>query len=280
MNQLSPTGRFEHIFVAADGSEFSTGAVRVALAMAAKCGARLTAASMVTSNPELDSIAPQRARQAEEQARAYLQGIAREAQAAGVACDIRVLHGEDPSREILAAAEERHVDVIVMGRRGRRGLARLMVGDATAKVVGCAKCSVLVVPKAAQLWQKGIVLATDGSRHSDAAAIAAGRLAKLCGLPLTAVSVVRNNFNEARAAEAVAIVARVKELLGREGVTADGAVPRGQPEQLIVDTAREKGADLIVMGSRGRTALERILLGSVTERVIGAAECPVLAVKA
>ena len=52
-----------------------------------------------------------------------------------------------------------------------------MIGDATSKAVGAASCSVLVVPEGAAMWRKRIILATDGSRFSDAAAVAAARVA-------------------------------------------------------------------------------------------------------
>jgi nucleotide-binding universal stress UspA family protein len=53
----------------------------------------------------------------------------------------------------------------------------------------------------------------------------------------------------------------------------------GRPDEAIVKFAEDVGADLIVMGSHGRTGLSKILLGSVAERVIGQAACPVLVVK-
>jgi nucleotide-binding universal stress UspA family protein len=53
-------------------------------------------------------------------------------------------------------------------------------------------------------------------------------------------------------------------------------VAEGRPEEVITNTAAEKNAGLIVVGSHGRSGIARILLGSVSERVIGAATCPVL----
>jgi len=53
----------------------------------------------------------------------------------------------------------------------------------------------------------------------------------------------------------------------------------GRPDEAIVKVAEDVGADLIVMGSLGRTGLIKVLLGSVTQRVIGQAVCPVLVVK-
>ena len=65
----------------------------------------------------------------------------------------------------------------------------------------------------------------------------------------------------------------------QEGVRAEGLVIEGRSYEAIVENAREKRVDLIVMGSHGRTGLERLLMGSVTERVVGNADCAVLIVK-
>ncbi|MGO9698544.1 MAG: universal stress protein, partial [Xanthobacteraceae bacterium] len=54
---------------------------------------------------------------------------------------------------------------------------------------------------------------------------------------------------------------------------------QGDPEERIVEIAAARDVDLIIMGTHGRTGFQRALLGSVTERVIGATRWPVLAVK-
>jgi len=146
-------------------------------------------------------------------------------------------------------------------------------------VIGHADCAVLVVPRAARLWGKRILLATDGSPHSEAAAGVVGHLAKWGGLPVTVVSVVTSSHSLARRQEAEqAVSANVEKLRGL-GVEAEGKVVEGRPDEAIVKVAEDVGADLIVMGSLGRTGLIKVLLGSVTERVIGQAVCPVLVVK-
>ena len=53
----------------------------------------------------------------------------------------------------------------------------------------------------------------------------------------------------------------------------------GKPAEAVIQTAQERRADLIVLGSHGRTGVERLLMGSVAERVIVLASCPVLVVK-
>jgi nucleotide-binding universal stress UspA family protein len=281
MNAPQPTvARLHGLLLATDRSEFSVGAERIAIALAQKCGAKLAAMTMVISNAELEALAPQRMLEEESVARAYLDGLATRAGAAAVPCETLICRGQEPHREILAAAASMSPGMIVMGRRGRRGLARLMVGDATARVVGSAPCPVLVVPRAAQMWRSRIVLATDGSRFSDIATALAAEIAVRCSLPVTVVSVVRESFNEARAKQADEAIARARAELAAAGAIADAEVTRGQSDERIVAVAAERGADLIVLGSHGRTGWQRVLLGSVAERVIGAAACAVLVARA
>ena len=62
------------------------------------------------------------------------------------------------------------------------------------------------------------------------------------------------------------------------GATAEAVTVVGAPSQAIVDTARDRQADLIVMGTHGRTGLRHMLIGSVAERVVRMAPCPVMVV--
>ena len=60
------------------------------------------------------------------------------------------------------------------------------------------------------------------------------------------------------------------------GLQGEPVIVHGAPFQSIIDTAKDKGADLIVMGTHGRTGLTHVLMGSVAEKVIRLAPCPVL----
>ena len=71
----------------------------------------------------------------------------------------------------------------------------------------------------------------------------------------------------------------VKDAAQKENVPARAFVLSGRPSDAIIQTAQEQKADLIVLGSHGRTGVERLLLGSVAERVIVLASCSVLVVK-
>ncbi|MBF0166782.1 MAG: universal stress protein [Alphaproteobacteria bacterium] len=279
-DQLSPTGRFERILLATDGSDFCTGAERVAIAMCVKSGASLTITTSVISSPEFDTHGASEAQdQREAEASAHLDRLEAQATSLGIATTKVIRYGDDPYKDILAEAEHVKADLIVVGRRGRRGLARLMLGDATLKVISMAKCNVMVVPKACDMWKSRLLLATDGSRSSDAAAVATSRIAHCCAVPVSVLSVEVPGHSAERQAQARPIVSRVVTLLKQEGVEAEALVEKGETHHAILDVARQKGADLIVMGSHGRTSLGRLLLGSNSERVIGRTTCPVLVVK-
>jgi nucleotide-binding universal stress UspA family protein len=71
----------------------------------------------------------------------------------------------------------------------------------------------------------------------------------------------------------------VKEAAQKAGVDAQAFVMSGKPADAIIEIAKDKSADLIIVGSHGRTGLDRLLMGSVTERVIVMSSCAVLAVK-
>ena len=264
------------ILVATDGSDYSAGAIRTGTALAQSCGAHLIGLSIVLNNPEYSTLVPSLQELAEMLAREALESF--DAETGGNA-ETTTREASDPAQGIVASAQELAADIIVMGRRGRRGLARVMIGDATAKVIGHATCPVLVAPRAAQLWEKRILLATDGSACSEAAAGAVGNLAKQSGLPVSVVSVVTSSHSDERRKEAERVVAAEVERLTRMGLQVEGLVVEGRPDEAIAKAAEASGADLIVVGSHGRTGLKKVLLGSVAERVIGQAVCPVLVVK-
>lgn len=212
-------------------------------------------------------------------ATSHLQELEKMASKAKVVCHTQLVHGSVIDESIVMTADETKADVIVMGRRGRRGLARLMLGHATAKVIGGARCNVMVVPRKARFKAQHIVLATDGSRSAELAAITAERLAKLCKMSITVISVKKPSFGPERRAEADQIVEKVLAHMRDEQVVAEGVVLEGEPSDLIVALAEDKKADLIITGSHGRTGLERVLLGSTTERILNQTTCSVLVVK-
>jgi nucleotide-binding universal stress UspA family protein len=278
-NQLSPIGRFERILLALDDSSSSDDAEKVALTMAKDWGASLVLTSVVITNPIAEGEAYKQIESAERAAHNLLGRVHGEAQALGVSAEKLILRGTDPVNEITQCAEEQHADVIVIGRNDKPGMLRKIMGPTSVKIIGAAKCSVLVVPAGADMWQHRILLATDGSRSSDAAGTAAAKVALMCKLPVSVVSSVRPSFAPERAAEARQAAVDMQASLAARGIEADHAVLDGEPNDQILAAAKERDADLIVIGTHGRTGWQRLVVGSVAESVISATTVPVLAVK-
>jgi nucleotide-binding universal stress UspA family protein len=193
----------------------------------------------------------------------------------------------EPFDKIVHVADDENCDLIVMGRRGAHHLEREFMGSVTARVIGYTRVDVLVVPENANLTRKNILLATDGSPSCENAVERAIELANEKSANLTAVSVVYTNDEYLALAPGVVeeLIGKAKEKLakieqkGKEaGVNINLVVKEGEAFEAITSLARQNNIDLIVMGSHGRKRLESLLMGSVTERTIGYAECPVLVV--
>lgn len=288
-----PTKKFEKLLLSTDGSEFSKGAVSEAINFARACSSKLYAVAVIETNPEYEALAPQLVEKAEKETRQHLEGIKTQALKEGVDCETIAHHGEEPYKLIVEDAAKNRVDMIIMGRRGRTGLKRLMMGSVTAKVIGHAPCKVLVVPREAKIDWKNVLVATDGSRQGNEAALEAINIAKRCGAPLTIISVLssealvhiehsRLQLKDAAEKEMQGLeqnIKELKELALKEGIKAEGLMLSGSPAEVILNTATEKKADLIVLGSHGKTGLDRLLMGSVTERVIVLSSSTVLVTK-
>jgi len=139
---------------------------------------------------------------------------------------------------------------------------------------------------------KNIIWATDGSESADRALELAKSLATQDGASLLVVHSIehltgpgaRGAFTEdADEPERQERIAQQVKELGEQGMNVQLKVVHGGTggaAHPIADIAKEEGADLIVMGSRGRTALSGLLLGSVTQRLLHLTPCPVLVVPA
>jgi nucleotide-binding universal stress UspA family protein len=268
-----PIGKLEKVLLATDNSEYSDGAIREAIKFASKCSSRLYACMMIEANPEYEIIGSKAFETEEAEATTHLESI----KTRGIACDTILHESMDASRAIVDEAAEKNVDMIVIGRRGYKGLVKALMGEIAAKVIAHAPCKVLVVPKATQIEYKNILVATDGSNHANAAVTEAVAIAKRCGSHIIALSAMHD---ESERREAKNISDKAVELAEKEGVSAEAVTPIGKPSDRIVETASGMGVDLIVMGTYGRTGVKKLLMGSSTEKVIGTAACAVLVVKA
>ena len=135
-----------------------------------------------------------------------------------------------------------------------------------------------------------ILVATDGSENSRMAAAEAIKIARAMGSALYALYVVDMSvLTSATVGEEEAFIYKTLESEGKKaldqikstanGISVDARVIEGKPASAIVDFAEKNGIDLIVVGSQGKSKIESLLLGSVADRIIRTAKCPVLVVK-
>ena len=286
MSAASPSAPFPKILVCTDGSPDSEGAITAALNLAKTTGSTVFLLEVLfyLAGYELqapDTLAPpivnMELMQAQETAvRERLEARKAEAAAEGITLEPRVRTGSSAYEGILEEVGESQPDLIIMGRHGYTGLTRLLMGSVTARVIGHSSCNVLVVPQGVGLDFKRLMVASDGSPFSEAAWTEALLLSKAMGSALIGVSVATSDRDIPAATQ---VVRGLEAAASEQGIALDTMIPMGRPEEGIVKAADFKGASLIIVGSHGRTGLKRLLMGSVAERVIGHAKCPVLVVK-
>lgn len=286
-------GPLKSILLSTDASEHSEGAVKEAIYLAKSCIAQLSVLHVLETNPEFETEGQKFVEKMENAAWEHLNDIKKAAARENVEVKTVVVRTDQPYKAIVDEAAARGADVIVMGRHGRTGLKRMLMGSVTAKVIGHAHCNVLVVPRGATVNCKNLFVAVDGSRFGNMAAAEAVSIARRCGSNIAFVSVVpseefvhvehsRVHLHDAAQVEMKNIQANaegIREQALKEGVPAQVLMLSGSPAEAIVDAAGRGNADLIIIGSHGRTGLDRLVMGSVAERVIALSPCAVLVVK-
>ena len=169
----------------------------------------------------------------------------------------------------------------------------MFLGSVAARLIATSSRPVLAVKRRPRRpIPRTVVFATDFSRASGPAWKTALDLARSVGarlrivhahVPLAEGQALRWAYVEAERellADARKRLEALRRAAQRAGVRADILLLRGAPHQVIGRAARTVPDAWIVVGTRGRTGLPRLLLGSVATRVVATAPCPVLAVRA
>lgn len=226
------------------------------------------------------------------------------------ALDAAVLQLERPGREvvrfilagragsaIVKEARDFEADLIVVGSRGQGAMQSMVLGSVSAEVVDHAPCPVLVTRGGAV---RSLVFATDGSPGADNAERVLTEWPLFRDIPAAVVTVVETqipvsagmapglydqvigsyeeSLDEA-GREALSIAQAAASRLTDAGLNANPVLRSGTPAEEIVAVARERTADLVVIGTRGHTGLTRLILGSVARNVLHHAPCSVLVVR-
>ena len=276
-NSLNCPGPWERLLVCTDGSEGGQHAVTQALALGRACAGKVYVLQVVKIIPEVEAVAPDLRVCLEEEIEWQKASAGAAAARQGVEMEYRLLHSFSPFADIVAEAEKLKPQLIIIGRYGRTSLTRLFMGSIAARVIGLSPVNVLVIPLEDSLAFRRLLIASDGSSYSDAALVEATAMAARAGSELLGVAVARE---EGEISETREILQRMLTAANREGVSFQGISPQGlTADEGIIQVALENRVDLIIMGSHGRTGFKRLLMGSVTERVIGQTPCPVLVVK-
>jgi nucleotide-binding universal stress UspA family protein len=290
--------KFQNIVCPVDFSEFSTRACDYAYSLAKHYGAKLyfehvvqplTAAYPYYAFPDaVNQIYWNLGADAEERLREMTKGFFWN----GTQPQFAVHRGLVPE-SILNFAGQQKADLIVMGTHGRQGLDRLTMGSVTEKVLRKARCPVLAVRKPFHdfvapadknepVHLKKIIYATDFSDYALRALDYALSLAMEYNSELTLLHVLEEvpEATELQAATARAI-RQLENPIPKDAENwckVKPVVRLGKPYQEIIQLALESEADLIVLGVRGRNAVDLALFGSTTHRVLQLGSTPVLAV--
>jgi nucleotide-binding universal stress UspA family protein len=209
----------------------------------------------------------------------------------------RVVEGE-PREEIPKLAAQWGADLVVVGARGHGAVKSFLMGSVSTAVVHHAPCPVLVV-KGRPRGLQTVVIAVDGSPHSMAAArffaalplertlrIQLVAVAEPPRLPVAAPEVLGvpmlsalDELAKARRSRLEGVLAGLESELRPRVARVEGSAILGHPAEEIIALASSSGVGLVVVGARGHGAVKRLVLGSVSERVLHHAPCSVLVVK-
>lgn len=344
---------YRKVLVPLDGSTLSSAVLPRVRPLAQACGARVVLMRVVpeigmrigapqppsdaplAAHPEapLETI-PLEIAHYEAVAREYLDRIAADLSAMGVATRTRVVTG--PVVEgILDMANEEDADLIAMSTHGRGGLGRFLLGSVAGQVVHYAKVPVLLVRATADEQApaayscRKILVPLDGSDFSRAVLPHAREVAACVGAQVILLQTIpepepaaseahwmltfggpasigevpgegglrpgmdpsaRRQWAESMRAELVRRTEREMEaaqsnlnaaasVFKSAGVTVETMVQLGRPAEVILDVAAANAVDMIAMATHGRSGIQRLLLGSVADRIVRHAHAPVLLVR-
>lgn len=276
--------------------DFSSGsrqALRVAIRMARETNAELVLTHAWYISPSAYSveapIPPYVVQELIDDSQRALDAAVKEVTVAGVKHASGKLVTGVPWTRIVEELEKQSYDVCVIGTHGRTGLARVLLGSVAEQVVRHAPCSVLAVRPDGEVKPfHHALVPTDFSDSAMHALDLAATLVEpggsitllhviempLAFTPETPLGDLANNLDKGAAAELDKELERVRRT-AKVAITARTQI--GSPgAQTLAVVDDDRSIDLVVMGSHGRTGIKRALMGSVAEKVVRHARCPVL----
>jgi nucleotide-binding universal stress UspA family protein len=285
---------FDSVLIPIDGSDTAKRAAKVGLELAVRCDASV----------DLLYARQRRGREKhtadEERDTDHGEAIFEEVRALDVTESPSVetyLTGGPPHKLIEAHVEDHDIDLVVMGRRGRTGLAKHMLGSVTERVLRQVDTPVLTVPdgdlrsETGRIWEN-VLLTTDGSEVAKRAGPSATTLARQLDATLHLVQVVNlvadaGLFNAGGVPESYVErfetaarddLTEFAEALDTREIASRQTVLNGEIHAELADYADEQEISLLVMASEGETNLLGQRIGSTTRRVLQTVDRPVMVV--
>ncbi|MCP1675239.1 nucleotide-binding universal stress UspA family protein [Natronocella acetinitrilica] len=306
---------FRTIIVPVDGSRYAAAAVRYGgqLAHALKAPLQLVHVFPASPREMLERLANRAERIAvsymkREQFNAMRDAsaqrafeAAREALPKGQASAEEIIVPGEPASGLIAHAQLNEAPLIIMGRRGLGSFRELLLGSVSERVVHHASCPVtLMSDKGPDALPSVLVVPVDGSTQGNRAAVHAASIARITGARIKLVHVYPRSSDEIpgigagmtgmagiapemekRFADMGREAARIafegaRAAMNDKGLKIEEIRDGGSIHEAILDAAaEEKDTSAIVMGRRGLSRMKEMLLGSVSQRVLHRAKCPV-----
>ena len=279
--------RPQHILVPLDGSKYAERVLPVAVFVAQRFGARITLASVIPrmSLVRLMLRSPQRGLSSREERLHYLQEVARRVRFNGVAPEVVVDVGS-VAETIDKIARDQGADLLVISTHGRSGVQRWLIGSIANAILQVSSFPVLLVPPMAEERAQApqvrkILVPLDGSEFAERV------LPYVRGTKgVFDAEIILLHVPEVPEAELYGAVADliaelraeaerrgrtylegVASVLREEGLNVRTLVTGSDPAATILEVAEKENVDVIMYTTHGRGGVERVLLGSVAERL-------------
>jgi nucleotide-binding universal stress UspA family protein len=285
---------YERILIPTDGSGVAGSAAEAGINLAVRFDAELHIVYMVETE-RLAYLVDESRRELSRRGKEAVEEIEQRAEDAGVSTETRFLDEKrSVHRGILGYADEQDTDLVVMGTHGRTGVGRVVLGSVAEQTLRESEIPVMTLNERTVTDSdlESILVPVDGSESAltavdhalDLASATEGSVsflnvvnhATIAGLETSAGTVI-----DALEQAGERIVETASDRAQKRGVQVeDTSVQVGSPFRTILEYADRNDIDSLVMGTHGRSGIDRLLLGSVTERVIRQIDVPVIAIKA
>jgi nucleotide-binding universal stress UspA family protein len=277
------------LLVGFDGSDAGRDALELARALLADPGGSAVVVTVLFGGPlsvELARLGEEEAAEAEP-----LQDEARE-RLAGVEVETRAFGGASPGYVLTQLAEREDFDAIAIGSPHRGRIGQVLIGSVARNLLNGSPCGVFIAPKGYAQEQhpapRTIAVAYDGAPEAQAALRRAEALARRSAGKLEILTVasqpvamavpgaIGTGYVPPYPPEPARVIDEALDSIDT-ALAAEARQLEGSPAREIAAACRE-GVDLLVTGSRGYGPMTRVLLGSISRKLIDEAPCPVLVV--